>query len=93
MDPRRDPEESHCTADRVQADPYYDMAVELEKLATEKLDRAESGPTSTSTPASFMTRRTRRPVHGLCRLANAGWVAHWQERLASNRLAALRSAG
>lgn len=75
--------------ERTQSDPYYDIAVELEKVVEEKL-----GHKGIYANVDFYSGLVYRhlgiptdlftPIFAIARVA--GWLAHWKEQLAVNRI-------
>ncbi len=75
--------------DKFGHDPYYDIAVELERVASEKLAERGIYPNvdfysglvykKLGVPMDLFT-----PIFAIARVP--GWLAHWKEQLADNRL-------
>jgi citrate synthase len=75
--------------DKFGHDPYYDIAIELEKVASEKLAERGIYPNvdfysglvykKLGIPMDLFT-----PIFAIARVP--GWLAHWKEQLADNRL-------
>jgi citrate synthase len=75
--------------DKFGHDPYYDIAVELERVASEKLAERGIYPNvdfysglvykKLGIPMDLFT-----PIFAIARVP--GWLAHWKEQLADNRL-------
>jgi citrate synthase len=75
--------------DKFGHDPYYDVAVELERVASEKLAERGIYPNvdfysglvykKLGIPMDLFT-----PIFAIARVP--GWLAHWKEQLADNRL-------
>ncbi|MEI6427322.1 MAG: citrate synthase [Pseudanabaena sp. ELA607] len=79
----------HHLFDEFGHDPYYDIALELEKQATDKLASKGIYPNvdfysglvyrKLGIPADLFT-----PIFAIARVP--GWLAHWKEQLSDNRL-------
>lgn len=75
--------------DKFGHDPYYDIAIELERVASEKLAERGIYPNvdfysglvykKLGIPMDLFT-----PIFAIARVP--GWLAHWKEQLADNRL-------
>jgi citrate synthase len=75
--------------DKFGHDPYYDVAIELERVASEKLAERGIYPNvdfysglvykKLGIPMDLFT-----PIFAIARVP--GWLAHWKEQLADNRL-------